>query len=460
MNQNQGDSSPTTPNVGGGISKAVNDSESGVNQVVISPEALSAALLAAGGDNMLGQQRINLLDSINMVPLFSGEDPLCPFAHFKSKFQECAQFFKWSHDVQMFGIQLRLAGKALQTYTNFKSQIKNVEDVFKFLKERFAPDKHPSVLFDDFWNFKQLPSMPVAEYVSQARQKVQAALTPQNFDSATRREIEKNWLMAMLLKNLDPKILRGVIAKNPETLEELESYAKNEEKAIWATSQPTPSQNLNPFAQEFVAATVQNTGNQVGQSSRSDQRSSELKELKDLLIGYKTQLDQVSSTVRDLAAKQGGPAVNNLNGSNFQNAMPNPGVSGANNVNGGNNRPNFVCYYCFQPGHTKRYCRQFQQAATWAQTQQSTQESGSFYQNRGGFRGSNRGRNRGNGNRGNFSNRGSQGARSRGNNSGRDSNFNNKGAHNRDNNAAPSQPRNVNPEVNQQGNVRGDNLNC
>ena len=68
----------------------------------------------------------------------------------------------------------------------------------------------------------------------------------------------------MLLKNIDSRIRHNIIARNPKTVAELESIALNEEKALLATENYPPPlfTNLNPFAEEFVAVSV--NANSVG----------------------------------------------------------------------------------------------------------------------------------------------------------------------------------------------------
>ena len=76
-------------------------------QPVISVADLMSSLLAANNpETMLGQRRLNLLDTIKQLPLFTGDDPLFPFNRFKEIFQECARYFDWSPEDQMFGIKL------------------------------------------------------------------------------------------------------------------------------------------------------------------------------------------------------------------------------------------------------------------------------------------------------------------------------------------------------------------
>ena len=385
--------------------------EGGNQGAPVSNESLNPFNLT-GGDTLISQHRINLLDSISLVPIFTGDDPLCSFAHFKEKFDQCALFFKWSEEVQYFAVQQRLTGRAHQTFSNFRSQISKVEDIFNVLKDRFSPVRHPSEVLADFWEFKHPPTMPVAEYVAQARQKVRAATVAQNFPVHIRKDMEEKWLLAMLLKNLDSTIRRGVIARNPTTLAELEIFATNEEKAILATQNAQPT-GLNPFANEFVAAAVD--------VNRPQKHNSELEELRDLVKNLKVQLDSVAGTVADFVSRQGpsgansgypghgfsggndlntfsgASGVNNMqynNGvNNFQGVYRGDNIqSPNNNFNGGNFSQQIICHHCHQPGHTKRYCRQLQ-------AQQQTQSSGFSSHNRGNFREngnntSNRGRGR------------------------------------------------------------------
>lgn len=432
----------------------------------ITPEMLNNALFTSGGDSLVSQHRINLLDSIKLVPMYTGDDPLLSFAQFKAKFERCSRFFKWSPEVELFAIQLLLAGRAHQTYNSFSGQIKNSKDVFRVLEERFAPASHPGELLSEFWSFVQPPSMPVAEYLAQARQKVQAVTIAQGFPNELKEQTEEKWLLAMSLKNLDRQILRGVISKNPSTFKELETFALNEEKAIRATSQMPIFPNLNPFAQEFVGATMganlnANVSGPHLQNIHSD-KDEEIKELKELVKSFKTQLDQVTSAVGNLAINSGGSINQNNGGNNVSNFVSGSNVDEAVNVNRSNDYSNVRCFYCKKLGHTQRFCRQYQQAATWAQTEHFSNPS--FYpQNRGGFS-DNRNRGRGFGRRNeNFNGnsvRNGPNPRGRGGNNSRGGNFSNRGSVNRVNNQRVAQSNLDNQNVVEESNVSQQNLNC
>ena len=336
-------------------------------QPVISVADLMSSLLAANNpENMLGQRRLNLLDTIKQVPLFTGDDPNFTFNRFKEIFQQCASYFDWSPEDQMFGIKLRLAGSAHSTFLTFQHQIKNVDDVFKILKNRFVKDKHPSDVISEFWSFKQTPSMPVNEYIAQARQKVRADSVAQGIPPQLREEIEEKWLLAMLLKNMNPNILRGVISRNPQTLEELESIAKCEENAWQATN--SLNSVLNPKAQEFVAKV------ETVNKKRDDPEVSELRQIVNTLS---VKIDSMADQVQVLMAAKGG-TNNNVSRNNT-----------------GVNFNKYFCRFCNLQGHIQRYCPQLMQNSNYNNPQHFQPNSNNGYQNRGFSRGGQRGHSRG-----------------------------------------------------------------
>ena len=174
------------------------------NPILVTTETLSALLTNSSRDLIMGQHNLSLVESIKTIPIFTGEDPFYSFANFKEKLQINASFFKWSEEVKFYAIQQRLAGKAQQTFDYYKHQLKTYNDVVKVLQDRFSPRKHPSDIMSSFWSFTQPSSMNVSEYLAQARLKVREITSLQNFSQEVRESTEEGWLLAMLLKNINP----------------------------------------------------------------------------------------------------------------------------------------------------------------------------------------------------------------------------------------------------------------
>lgn len=192
-------------------------------------------------DMSVSQRRGLLLENLALIPIFTGQDPNFHFADFSQKFKSFADFLEWPKDDRLFAIQQRLAGPALQTFSNFRDQIKDIDSFFKVLGDVYNKEKDPSALLEDFWNFKQAAGIPVPQYLAISKQKAKNAVSAQNLPVASQKQTEEQWLLAMLKKNLEPQIRKGVIARNPTSLEELEKIAILEEKAWLAVQAPLVS---------------------------------------------------------------------------------------------------------------------------------------------------------------------------------------------------------------------------
>ena len=126
--------------------------DSGVNRS--SGSILSAPNQSQGNNEMneawLTQKRLNLMEVVRSVPVFTGDDSAVPFTLFWDKFNQFASFFHWSKENQFFAIQQRLAGSAQLIFLNFKSEVKSADDVSKLLRERFSQAKHPADILAEF----------------------------------------------------------------------------------------------------------------------------------------------------------------------------------------------------------------------------------------------------------------------------------------------------------------------
>ena len=389
--------------------------------LVLTADLFKTLIDNSSRDAMMGQYHVGLVESIKAIPVFTGEDPYFTFAQFKEKFEDTALFFKWSEEVKFYAVQQRLAGKAQQTYHYFKHQVKTCQEVLDILAERFSPRKHPSEIFSNFWEFKQPPNMTVAEYLAQARLRVREVTKLQNLPEGARKETEEGWLLAMLLKNIDCRIRRNLISRNPVTVAELETIALNEEKAILATEPPNSSPLLNPFADEFVATATS--------SPCPVPQKDEVGDLKNMFWSMKNQMDVLTSKISELA-------LGKLEG-NFCHAGRNV-TSTSENVS---NCMQVVCHKCGLVGHIQRYC-----TTSWAQNPHRNSS-----QNYNANRGNQRGRVNYNNSRGSFRNGGDRGNYRGNNNRGR-SNFSRRTNHN-----SNDQTSNVNNTSNNVENISNAN---
>lgn len=91
---------------------------------------------------------------------------------FKAKFLTIANFLNWSPDEQLFALQQRVAGQAQTVLLNLNEEIRNPNDIFKILSDRFEVNQDTASLLNSFWSFKQDPNTPVKEFVALAKSKV------------------------------------------------------------------------------------------------------------------------------------------------------------------------------------------------------------------------------------------------------------------------------------------------
>lgn len=180
---------------------------------------------------LLRQRRHDLLDSLSVIPIFTGTDTAYSLAEFKKKFSELQEFLQWTPEDALFAVKQRLGGAALNTISNLTEDIKSTSDVFQKLKERFSKSLSLAELNNAFWNFNQPENMPVAEYIALARQKAKLLVKSQGIPQTQQDTIIHSNVLALALNNLRPELRRGVIVANPTSIDDLLKIALLEEKA-------------------------------------------------------------------------------------------------------------------------------------------------------------------------------------------------------------------------------------
>ena len=287
-----------------------------------SSQVLNHELQGLNKDFAKRQRRGLLLENLNLIPIFTGQDPNLQFQDFTAKFNSFADFLEWPKEDRLFAIQQRLAGPALQTFLNFKEQINSIEDFFRILGENYVRETDPSAVLEDFWNYKQRGGIPVSQYLAIAKQKCKKAIKAHNLPEENRKNTEEQWLISMLKKNLEPQIRKGVIARNPENLAELEKIAALEEKA-WLAVKNQPLTNFPENTGDIACAVDYRA------TARGESANNYAKEISDL----KQQIAILSDQIQNLGKMR-----------NRQ------------------NKSNIVCYACNRRGHYKSEFRSLSNA--------------------------------------------------------------------------------------------------
>lgn len=192
---------------------------------------LSSGSVVSADEQLIFNRRCVLLEHLNLIPVFTAQDPNWPLKKFINKIQEISTYLKWSDEDKYFVMQQRLAGQAHQTYQNFKHEINDFPSLLKVLESQFLEIRDTAQVLTSFWNFKQSPSVSVAEFIAMARNLAQEAVQVQNLPLTVQTTTRDAWLLSMLMNNLAPEIRRGVVARDPQNLEELIKIAVLEEKS-------------------------------------------------------------------------------------------------------------------------------------------------------------------------------------------------------------------------------------
>lgn len=257
-------------------------------------------------------RRDALLTHIQAIPVFTGADPTLSVEKFKSKFLNISNFLKWNSDEQFFAIQQRIAGLAQTVLFNNSNEVKDANDVFQILTDRFQQDQDSASLIANFWNLRQDISTPIRDFIATIKAKANKIIGMQKVPEESKKTMLDDWTFSHLLKSMLPHLRRAVIARNPTTIEELISVATAEERAALAI-RDSNSQLTDP---SVVSCLVEN----VNRQSKNN-NDKELEEIK-------SQLSILTSKFEDLALSNRTQAVNPTQ-----------------------------CFICNRFGHTQYQCR-------------------------------------------------------------------------------------------------------
>lgn len=178
---------------------------------------------------------------LTMLPVFSGFESSCPLEELINRVEEAAVQWHWTESDKAFAIRERLHGEARRCVSDMPVGATSFYDIIKRLKQTFVKTVPPNEALFNFMAFKQSPDMPVEKYISEAASKAKL-LSFGACSEEVAKQTREHMLLNMLLSNLHPEILRGVLQKNPKNIVELKEAALIEERA-WRVTRFT----TNPF---------------------------------------------------------------------------------------------------------------------------------------------------------------------------------------------------------------------
>lgn len=186
-------------------------------------------------------QTLNLMQ-LSLLPTYRGEGGI-QLNDFLERIEDAAKQFCWSDSDKFFVLKNRLFEEAREIINENREEAITYEGIVKILRKNFGKNNGFGIDLFNFMGFRQPANMPVDRFIAQA------SLRSKNLDfgAATKEAADKqreHMLFNMLKSNIKPEILRGVLAKDPQNLEELKNFAILEENAIKMTANA-----LNPFLQ-------------------------------------------------------------------------------------------------------------------------------------------------------------------------------------------------------------------
>lgn len=265
-----------------------------------------------------------VFEQLQFIPIFSGQDPNFTCARFREKVEEIAGFLKWSDEEKFFAAQQRIAGLAQITIQNFREQVVDFKSFMKILNDKFTAERDQAKVLENFWAFKQEKGVSVKEFIAIARQKAGEAVGLQSLPEDCQETVKNNWLLSMLINNLAPHIKRGVVARNPTSVEELESIAVLEEKAYSITNGEQLGLKGVPISADICATISQSVQRPLSLAGEENKLPQNLDKI----------LSDMQSTIQGLSTKLEKLALEN------------------NRVG----TKEIICFECGKRGHVRREC--------------------------------------------------------------------------------------------------------
>lgn len=181
--------------------------------------------------------------TIQALPTFRGKDSNVTVEEFLERLEDCALQWNWAESEKYFALKERLFGEARECIREFGDEIRDFSSLKTRLLNLYGRKISSSTALFNFMSFKQTIDLPVERYLAQAAQ-MSKLLDFGQCDAATKDSQRKNMLLSMLKTNTHPNLLRGILAKNPQNLEEFKAFALLEESAWLAVRG-----HNNPFLQ-------------------------------------------------------------------------------------------------------------------------------------------------------------------------------------------------------------------
>lgn len=179
--------------------------------------------------------------SLMALPIFRGGKSGMKIKEFIARLEDYAIQFNWTETDKLFALRDRLFDEARELSEEIRESVTCYNDLKVALIKAFGDKISQSQALFDFMSFKHDINMPVDRFIAQAMEKVR------KLDLGCDPQIVKiqqdRLLMNMLKTNIHPQILRGVLSKNPLTLEAIKEAAVIEEQAFLAVKSVH-----NPFA--------------------------------------------------------------------------------------------------------------------------------------------------------------------------------------------------------------------